>query len=208
MTRPEDALEAARLGASYVGVIFAGGPRQLTPERAADVVRDVPTDVRRVGVFASQPPSTIARIVATVGLDVVQLHGSPDIERLRAVRRELSSDVWAVLRVHGAELPSQASQLFAEADALLVDAYVPDALGGTGRMLPWSELADALQSLRQDGRLVLAGGLRPENVGEAITTLAPDIVDVSSGVESAPGIKDHHRMRAFRDAVATVSHAL
>lgn len=208
MTRREDALQAASLGASYVGVIFAGGPRQLTPERAAEVLRDVPADVRRVGVFADQDASAIARSALTVGLDVVQLHGRADVERVRAVRRVFSGDIWAVLRVQGSNLTPNASQFFSEADALLVDACVPGALGGTGTTLPWSKLANALRSLRQGGRLVLAGGLGPDNVADAIAVLAPDVVDVSSGVESAPGIKDHDRMRAFRDAVATVSHAL
>jgi len=208
MTRREDALQAARHGASYVGVIFAGGPRQLTPERAADVLRDVPAGVRRVGVFADQDAGAIARSALAVGLDVVQLHAAADVERVRAVRQVFSGDIWTVLRIQGSTLPPNTRQLFVEADALLVDACVPGALGGTGMTLPWSELANALSSLRHDGRLVLAGGLRPDNVAEAIAVLAPDIVDVSSGVESAPGIKDHDRMRAFRDAVATVSHAL
>jgi len=208
VTRREDALQAASLGASYVGVIFAGGPRQLTPERAADVLRDLPSGVRRVGVFADQDASTIARIALLVGLDVVQLHGGADVERGRAVRRVFSGDVWAVLRVQGSTLPPNTRQLFADADALLVDACVPGALGGTGMTLPWSALEKALRSPRHGGRFVLAGGLRPDNVAEAIAVLAPDVVDVSSGVEAAPGIKDHDRMRAFRDAVATVSHAL
>ena len=208
MTRREDALQAANLGASYVGVIFAGGPRQLTAERAAEVLRDVPPGVRRVGVFADQDAATIARSALSVGLDIVQLHGGADVERVRAVRQAFAGDVWAVSRIQGSTIPPNASRLLIEADALLVDAGVPGALGGTGTTLPWTELADALRSLRHAGRLVLAGGLRPDNVAEAIAVLAPDVVDVSSGVESAPGIKDHDCMRAFRDAVATVSHAL
>jgi phosphoribosylanthranilate isomerase len=85
----------------------------------------------------------------------------------------------------------------------VLDAYVPGALGGTGTTIPWADIAVQVQGMRDRGRkpLVLAGGLRPENVATAIAALAPDVVDVSSGVESAPGIKDHARMRAFRDAV-------
>lgn len=208
MTRAEDALEAARLGASYVGVIFAGGPRQLTVARAADVLRDVPASVRRVGVFADQEASEIARIVNALGLEVVQLHAGADVERLRAVRAAVDTALWAVVRVAGVELPAQTLALADEADAIHLDAYVPGALGGTGVALPWARLGDAIQPLRARTRLVLAGGLRPENVCDAMAALAPDVVDVASGVEAAPGIKDHERMRAFRDAVTTISHTL
>ena len=90
-------------------------------------------------------------------------------------------------------------------DATLIDAFVPGALGGTGVTLPWTQLAARLRSVRGNSRLVLAGGLRPENVAIAIAALSPDVVDVSSGVESSPGIKDHDRMRAFRDAVTHAS---
>jgi phosphoribosylanthranilate isomerase len=97
--------------------------------------------------------------------------------------------------------------LWAAADALLLDAHVPGKLGGTGTTLPWRTMAADLRELRAaagpESRLVLAGGLTPDNVGEAILLLRPDVVDVSSGVERAPGIKDHDRMHAFADAVRT-----
>lgn len=208
MTRHEDALEAARLGAAYVGVIFAGGPRQLTPDRASEVLRGLSTRVRRVGVFADQEPTDIARIASEVGLDVAQLHGAPDVDRVRAVKSAFGGEVWAVVRVPGADVPQAATALAGEADGLLLDAYVPGALGGTGMTLPWAKLAEALRPIRSRGRLVLAGGLRPENVAEAVSVLAPDVVDVSSGVESATGIKSHDRMRAFHAAVTTVSLAI
>lgn len=208
ITRREDALYAAQLGASYVGVIFAGGARKLAPDAAAGVLRDVSRDVARVGVFADQDATTIGRIAAQVGLDVVQLHGAVDVDRLRDTRQVFAGDIWAVIRVPGAELPENTLRLSENADGILIDAYVADALGGTGVTLPWSRLADAVGPIRKASRLILAGGLRPENVAKAVAALAPDIVDVSSGVESAPGIKDHDRMRAFRDAVTTVSHAI
>jgi phosphoribosylanthranilate isomerase len=92
-------------------------------------------------------------------------------------------------------------ELLDSADGLLLDAYTPAALGGTGVSFSWSSIALDLQAIRGTTPVILAGGLRPENVADAIAALAPDVVDVSSGVESAPGIKDHDRMRAFRDAV-------
>jgi phosphoribosylanthranilate isomerase len=205
LTRPEDAAYAASLGAAYVGVIFAGGPRMLTTERAAIVLRDVPPSVRRVGVFADQRPEDIARTVAAVGLDVVQLHGATNAERIGSVRAAVTATIWPVLRVEGSRLPPQTAELVHVAGALLLDAFVPGKLGGTGVALRWTEIARELDRIRAEAPIILAGGLRPENVAEAIAAIGPNVVDVSSGVESAPGIKDHERMRAFRDAVMHAS---
>jgi phosphoribosylanthranilate isomerase len=204
LTRAEDARQAVALGASFVGVIFAGGPRTLTVERAAAVLADTPATVRRVGVFGAHSPDEIARTVDALELDIVQLHGPADAARVARVRGVTNAMIWPVLRVRDT-LPPEILELVALADGLLLDAFVPGALGGTGVALPWAELAEDVQRARRDVPIVLAGGLGPENVAEAIGLLAPDVVDVSSGVESAPGIKDHERMRAFRDAVARAS---
>ena len=203
LTRPEDAREGAALGASYLGAIFAGGPRLLSPARARELFAAVPAGPQRVGVFADQGPAEIADVAETARLDIVQLHGGATPERVEAARAASGRKVWAVIRVRDAELPPEAPELFAVADAVLVDALVPGQLGGTGVTLPWLRLADAVVRARRDaaGRLVLAVGLTPGNVREAIAAIAPDVVDVSSGVESAPGIKDHQLLRAFRDAV-------
>jgi len=204
--RPEDARVAAESGAQWVGVIFAGGPRLLDTDRARLVLSaasSVSASVRKVGVFGSQDDGTIADIVDRVGLDVVQLHADPDAERVREVRERTGRMVWGVLRVGGSTLPGGAAELFDAADAVVVDARSDRALGGTGARVDWRGVREALSRVRGATPLVLAGGLAPEVVGEAIEVLAPEIVDVSSGVESAPGIKDHARMRAFVAAVAT-----
>jgi phosphoribosylanthranilate isomerase len=203
MTRAEDAREAAALGASYVGVIFAGGPRQVTIDRAATVLGGLPRSVRRVGVFSTEHDEIIGDSAEELGLHAVQLHGDCDAHDIETLRRRFRGEVWAVLRIADGRLPLRAAELADTADALLLDAKVPGKLGGTGVTLPWEELRDQLARFRAAGRakLVLAGGLRAENVTEAIRLLRPEIVDVSSGVETAPGIKDHARMRAFRDAV-------
>lgn len=202
MTRSQDVAAAVGLGARYIGVIFAGGPRAVSVERAGEVLAGVPAGVGRVGVFGREGAAKAApEIASRVGLDVVQLHEDPtpaDVERTRA---SFGGAVWAVLRVRGDQLPPAASELFATADAVVLDAYSATALGGTGIPLEWGALADAVAAVRQAGRLVLAGGLRPETVGDALRALRPDVVDVSSGVEAAPGIKDHAKLRAFRDAV-------
>lgn len=202
LTRRDDAAEAARLGAGYAGVIFAGGPRKLDPERAGAVLDGAP-GTARAGVFGADAPESIGEVARALALDVVQLHGDPDADTVEAVRGAAGARVWAVLRVRGDALPPRADALFAAADAVVLDAMVDGALGGTGVALGWEAIADAVQRARRAGsaRLVLAGGLRPENVGRAISILAPDVVDVSSGVEATVGIKDHARMRAFAEAV-------
>lgn len=206
LTRPEDALHAVSLGARYVGAIFAGGPRMLTVERAKEVFRDVPATVGRVGVFADQSAGEIARIAKALDLGVVQLHVNTGIERIRALRRDFDGDIWPVVRVTGGHLPDILSELLSAADGVLLDAFSPVALGGTGVSIPWRALSEELGRRRGDTPIILAGGLSADNVAEAIGDLGPNVVDVSSGVESAPGIKDHGRMRAFRDAVAHASH--
>jgi phosphoribosylanthranilate isomerase len=201
LRRPEDAALAVDLGATYVGVIFAGGPRLVTVAEARRVVEAARGRARAVGVFGSDSPDTIARIVREAGLDVVQLSADPDAGTVDAVRSATGAEVWAAVRC-GVPLPPIASTLFEHADAVLLDAKVEGRLGGTGQTLPWAAIAPALRAVRgTDGRLVLAGGLTAGNVAEAIDVLHPDVVDVSSGVESAPGVKDHERMRAFVKAI-------
>ena len=201
LTRPEDALAAGQLGASYIGVIFAGGPRQLTIEQARTVLDGCATSAKRVGVFARSSASEIAKIVRQVKLDVVQMHDDPTPDEVLAVRAAAGTRVWAVMRVADS-LPADADGLFSAADAVLLDARVDGSLGGSGVAISWAAIARQLDAVRRGRQLVLAGGLRPENVAKAIETLAPDVLDVSSGVESAPGIKDHARMRAFAAAAA------
>lgn len=200
MTRAEDADFAASLSAAYVGVIFAGGPRMVTPARAAEVLAGV-EPARRVGVFGDQPSGEIVRTADRLRLEAVQLHGASDPRRIEEIRRGFGGKIWKVQRVAAAgQLHVDETGLLGD-DAVLVDAYVPGVLGGTGVALPWDEMASEFVALQRSGRrLVLAGGLTHENVGRAIRTLGPWVVDVSSGVESAPGIKDHQKMRAFADA--------
>ena len=205
LTRPADAAAASRSGAGYLGVIFAESPRRLAAE-AARIVLDGGTSApaagraRRVGVFGSVMAEEVGRIAREAELDIVQLHGDPEPHEIDAVRSHFSGDVWAVLRLDGAGLPDDAEAVAAAADALVIDAKAPGALGGTGRSLDWRGLASGLAALRRHSPLVLAGGLTPENVAAAIAILRPDVVDVSSGVEASPGVKDHERMRAFAEA--------
>lgn len=201
LTRAEDARAAIEAGGRYLGVIFAGGPRNVTPERAREILGDATEEIPRVGVFGAQGADEIARIADEADVDVVQLHADPDAEQVHAVREIAGRPVWAVLRIEGAALPGGAAELFEAAERVVLDARAPGALGGTGVRVDWAGVREAVTRVRGRTPLVLAGGLGPEVVGEAIAALAPTIVDVSSGVERAPGIKDHARMRAFVDAV-------
>ena len=130
----------------------------------------------------------------------MQLHADPEASDVENLRGHFGGEIWSVVRVAGRSLPAGAKSLADVSDAILIDARIPGALGGTGRALDWRGLADALAAVRDGAPLVLAGGLTPDNVAAAIAALRPEIVDVSSGVESAPGIKDHNRMRAFAEA--------
>lgn len=188
---------AASLGAAFAGVIFAGGPRELTPARAHAVHSATEGAVQRVGVFGADFRDRIPAVVAVDALDVVQLHGDPTPADIQAARGLFGGEVWAAIRVEGDQIPVGAVDLFVEADAVLLDARAPGRLGGSGVALPWGRIAEAVGRIRSDSRLVLAGGLTAENVAEAVAALMPDVVDVSSGVEWAPGIKDHARMMAF-----------
>jgi phosphoribosylanthranilate isomerase len=199
LTRSVDAEAADAAGAAYLGVIFAGGPRMRPPAEARATLAG--RRAHKVGVFGAQAPAEIAAICESVRLDVVQLHGEVDAERVSAVRAATGLEIWAVVRTADGILPEVAEALAEEADALVVDALVPGKLGGTGVAVPWSILGESLDAMSAGARVVLAGGLTPENVAEAIDYVAPSIVDVSSGVESAPGIKDHARIRAFIAAV-------
>jgi phosphoribosylanthranilate isomerase len=199
LTRAVDAEFADAAGASHLGVIFAGGPRERTPAQARATLAG--RRARKVGVFASQNPSEIAEVAGEAGLDVVQLHGASDPERVHAVRAATGLEIWAVVRTPDGQLREGTEELAEAADALVVDALVPGRLGGSGVAVPWGVLGEALDAMETGHRIVLAGGLTPENVAEAIGYVSPMLVDVSSGVESAPGIKDHARIRAFIAAV-------
>ena len=206
LVRTEDAAFAAGAGASYVGSIFAGGPRAVAPDVARRNVEAARAAAARSGhqpplavaVVGSQRPLDAVRVAREAGADIVQLHADPDPAAVLEMRRLWGGPVWAALRIPGTDVPPHASELFAAADAIVVDAKViGGALGGTGVALPWAELADALQQLRGQTPLVLAGGLRSDNVEAAAALLRPDVVDVSSGVESMPGMKRHAEVLSF-----------
>ena len=199
--RTEDAALGARLGATYIGAIFADSPRRIAPTEARKMFDAAGSGVKRVGVFGTNAPEKIARDAESARLDVVQLHADPTAADVVAVRERFGGDIWAAVRIAGTHIPDDAEGLFETADAIVLDARSQHLLGGTGQALPWNDLAADRARLRGGFSVVLAGGLNPDNVATAIRTLAPDVVDVSSGVEAAPGVKDSRLMAAFAAAV-------
>jgi phosphoribosylanthranilate isomerase len=204
MTRPQDAALAAEIGVSYVGVVFADGPRRVTPTQGRAILDAAGPGVRRVGVFGNNMPEEIARVAEEARLDVVQLHADPTTDDVRAVRKKFGGDVWAAIRIAGSHISPESEVLFSAADAIVLDARSEKGLGGTGEALPWSDLALELARDRRSAAVVLAGGLKPDNVGRAVRTLAPDVVDVSSGIEVSPGVKDAWLMREFYAAATGI----
>ncbi|MBI5884384.1 MAG: phosphoribosylanthranilate isomerase [Elusimicrobia bacterium] len=198
ITRPEDAAAAAELGAWAVGLVFApSSPRRVSVERARAVVAALPRGVLSVGVFQDQPAGEVAAAALAAGLDLIQLHGKEGEDDLRALGPER-----CVRAVVLADERSLAAALESPAAYLLVDRP-KDEGPGAGRTADWA-LAERLASSRIT---LLAGGLTPENAAEAAARARPWGLDVSSGVETAPGIKDRGRMAAFMKAAVTRPHA-
>ena len=198
LTRPEDAAFAAGAGASFLGVVFAGGPRRVSFAKAAEIAaasRGVPV----LGVFGDQAPGEIARNARETGLAGAQLHGpytAEDAARLV----EAGLIVWRVLRIARTADLDLLDETWPHAETVLIEPKVPHAQGGTGAPLDLDLAVEARRRLA-GRRMGLAGGLTSETVGPAVALVRPDVVDVSSGVESLPGIKDHEKIARFLEAV-------
>lgn len=207
ITRPEDAVEASRLGAAYVGAILADSPRRVNEERARGILGAAAPGVGRVAVFAGGAVEELSAIAQRVDAGVVQLHGDAGPAAVHALRARFPGEIWAVVSLEpdASSLPDEAEDLAQAADALMFDARVAGRARGTGVTLDWQRLADRIAGIRGRTRIILAGGLNAGNVSAAVQTLRPDIVDVSSGVESSPGVKDRGKMLAFAEAVRSAS---
>lgn len=188
ITREDDALLAVAMGADAVGFIFAPSKRQVAPTLVRDIIRRLPPEVMTVGVFRDEAASRVVEIVNSTGLRAAQLHGRESAETTRWVRERVPY----VIKAFVAGDPELAQARSYGADAILLDSPVP----GSGEVFDWS-LAEG----RPDGvPIILAGGLDPQNVAEAVRKVQPWGVDVASGVESdrgEPGQKDARKVHAF-----------
>ncbi len=193
ITSAEDACAAAAAGADAVGFIFVrSSPRYLPAEAAAGIVRRLPPFVKTVGVFVDASPGEITEIAQAVPLDLVQLHGHEDPLVCNRLARPY---VKGVRMRDGVNLTAQVKR-YPGASALLVDTFVPGEHGGTGRVFDWTLIPPRLAK-----PIILAGGLTPDNVADAIRQVQPYAVDVSTGVESEPGKKDWKKIEFFVRAV-------
>lgn len=207
----EDALAAIEFGADAVGFVFAPSPRQVSAVQVREITRRLPVSIETVGVFAGADSDAIAKAVTEAGLRTVQLHGGVNLDLVDQLRRRLGPEIAMIHTAHRAvdvqstpaDGVASAARLLAEQGGdprLLVDAIVGESSGGLGISFNWESARSAFSLAEQAGvRVIVAGGLRPDNVIEAVRTLRPWGVDVASGVEREPGRKDYARLKAFID---------
>jgi phosphoribosylanthranilate isomerase len=199
ITNRDDGLAAADSGAAAVGfVCWSGSPRFVTPDIVAAIVGALPPFITTVGVFVNQDRAAISRIVSQTGIRVVQLHGDERAEDWIGFERPIVKAVGV-----GSAFPAGCLEAWPEPITVLLDAVDRERRGGTGRTIDW-ETASQIAASR---RAILSGGLRPENVAEAIRRVRPYAVDVSSGVEVRHGVKDRDRLAAFMRAVETAEQS-
>jgi phosphoribosylanthranilate isomerase len=191
ITSRDDALAATEAGADAVGFIFVKGtPRFIEPEAAAAIAAEMPPFVATVGVFIDRTVEEVEKTAAWCGLSVVQLCGSEPPEECARLQLPFVKTI----RIQREDDLAGLSK-YTRARAFLLDTYVPGLPGGTGRTFPWEIAAKASRK----ARIILSGGLTPENIAEAVIQVRPYAVDVCSGVEAVPGRKDHRKVREFID---------
>lgn len=189
ITRSEDAVHAADLGVDAIGLVFyEKSPRFVTMKQAQDVVKVLPPFICKVGLFVNADPSQVSEVTETVGLDLLQFHGDETADDCAQFKRPFIK----AIRMREDLDFEQAQTEFSGARALLLDAYDKALYGGTGQKFDWSRIPASAKL-----PIILAGGITPDNVEEAITTVRPYAVDVSGGIEASKGIKDKDKMNAF-----------
>jgi phosphoribosylanthranilate isomerase len=196
ITRCEDAAHAVRLGADAIGLVFyPRSPRAVNLQQACQIVRELPPFVTVVGLFVNATSSYIQEVLDTVPIDNLQFHGDESPEECSRYHRPY---IKAIRMAEGADLP-QLAHTYGNASALLLDTYQIGVPGGTGQMFDWDRIPEGLPKA-----IVLAGGLTPENVTQAVMKVRPYAVDVSGGVEQTKGVKDAAKMAAFMRGVYSV----
>jgi phosphoribosylanthranilate isomerase len=210
-TSLEDALLAAAAGADAVGFVFAESVRRVTPEQVAAIVPQLPEALEKIGVFVDAGFEELVRTARACGLTGLQLHSAGDPELAARLRGHFGDSLRILQVIHyqqGLETQLRASQANRAVDGVLVDSRTATLLGGTGTTYDWNAASHAFASSAAGLRLIVAGGLNPVNVGEAIAALRPWGVDVASGVEASPGRKDPAKVRAFVENARIAAHRL
>lgn len=200
ITRREDAMAAIDLGVHALGfILWPNSPRAVSVTDAAAIVRLVPPTVATVGVFVDPTPTELAYGIHMMGLSALQVHGT--VVDWRALR-EVSPRV--IRAVHLSDHTEGFAPEVEAGTTILLDAHDPERVGGSGKTIDWTRAA----AVAAHRRVILAGGLTPDNVGDAVRTVRPYAVDVASGTEAHPGVKDHEKLRAFVDAVRSADDRL
>jgi phosphoribosylanthranilate isomerase len=194
ITNIEDARWAAKCGADAIGFVFAESGRRIAPEAAGEIMREMGPFLTGVGVFVDAPVEEVRRALHVSGCTVAQLHGDETQEQIEALA---PYPVVKAIRVRGEAAPHVLAQ-YRAARAILLDTYAEGRMGGTGQRF---DLSIASELVSGGWRVIVAGGLTPENVGEVISAVRPYGVDVSTGVEAAPGRKDPDKVARFIAAV-------
>ena len=197
ITECEDALMAVKLGAGALGFIFAPSPRRILPEKVRCIISAIPPFVKTVGVFVNEEAAAIRELINYCGLDLVQLHGDEPPDFCRAL---MPYTIKAV-RIRGDSGPPMCSAYQTNVRALLLDTYVKDKAGGTGKTFDWQL---AIKIKEAGIPVILSGGLGPANIEEAIRVVRPYAVDVNSGVEDRPGKKSYRMMKELMEKVQIV----
>lgn len=198
ITNYKDAQAACRFGADALGFVFAESPRRITPEKAKDIIKKIPPNVVTVGVFVDENKEKVLKIARDCGLDCLQLHGNESPGYCKELKK--CYRIIKAVRVHGKENLKRIKGY--DVDAFLLDSYVTGKNGGTGTKFDWDMAVEAKKIVRCiDAAVILAGGLDPLNVEDAIRKVKPYAVDASSGLESSPGRKDHGLVKKFIEKV-------
>ncbi len=203
LSTPETVTAAVDAGASHVGfVFFAKSPRNISPEQLAELCKDIPSSVVKTGVFVNPEDSQLDRILTVAPLDLLQLHGSESPARVQEVKTRFKRPVMKAIAVSGPDDMVRAKAYESSADMLLFDAKAPteltDALpGGNGLAFDWQ----IIQAAEINLPWMLSGGLNMDNIADAIAISGAQMIDVSSGVESRPGLKDSAKIKAFMSKV-------
>ncbi|GAA4084092.1 phosphoribosylanthranilate isomerase [Zhongshania borealis] len=194
ITRADDAAAAVRAGADALGFVFyAKSPRYISPKHAAEIMAAMPPFVCKVGLFVNAAPDEVRQVLTVCSLDLLQFHG----DETPAYCASFATPYMKAIRMRDDIDVADAIKAYASASAILLDSYKPGVPGGTGESFDWARFPE-----RNAQSLVLAGGLRPENAGAAIASCKPYALDVSGGVEAAPGIKCPDAIQRFIEAVS------
>ena len=208
-TNVEDALLAANAGADAVGFVFAESARRVTPERVAAITPALPRQIEKIGVFVDTGLDELVKTVEAAGLTGLQLHSAGDPNVAARLREHFGPGFRILQVIHyqlGLEEHLKAAKSEAAIDGVLVDSRTATLLGGTGQRYDWKAASQSFAQSSAGLRLIVAGGLNPQNIGEAIATLRPWGVDVASGVEAHPGKKDPAKVRAFVENARIAAH--